>query len=270
MTGYIPKPPFPFLNRGYPLSNGLLGAWPMAEGSGDITSDLSGNGKTATLINSPVWGGSCVGSAIQFVSASTQSVYVGPMPELAGIAHLTVIATIKKDASNKTVSLGSNDSSARNGWFMLANTTGDFTCAVRVNSAPSVKITINDALCHRVALVFDGEQTGDLNRLKIFKDGIDGKASVVNSGVPATTSPVSNNTIFGRLGENTSNDSDGQIADVRIYNRTLSPAEISEDYRDAFRIYRLPSVSSWIGGAISAPVVTGPPLGSLNLLGVGR
>ena len=60
ISGISATPTCNLVNQGY-NSTGLVGYWPLTEGSGNYAYDLSGNGNVGTLVNSPAWlsGSSC-------------------------------------------------------------------------------------------------------------------------------------------------------------------------------------------------------------------
>jgi hypothetical protein len=78
-------------------------------------------------------------------------------------------------------------------------------------------------------MVFDGTQTGNSNRLKCYINGI--LLSVIYNGtIPATTSASNSVFLIGSYQGIGGNYSDGNIANVQIYNRPLSATEVAQNY----------------------------------------
>ena len=81
---------------------------------------------------------------------------------------------------------------------------------------------------YHVAAVFDGTQTGDANRLKLYIDGVQKTLSFGGGSIPASTSD-SNAASFVAGGEQVPNccDVNGTIDEVRVWNTALSAGTIS-------------------------------------------
>ncbi|MEX1112145.1 MAG: LamG domain-containing protein, partial [Candidatus Andersenbacteria bacterium] len=79
---------------------------------------------------------------------------------------------------------------------------------------------------HHYAVVYDGTQTGNENRLKVYKDGVQQTLDFEENTVPDRTPDLTDTSfeIGGSLGENYST---GFIDDVRIYSRALFSSEIA-------------------------------------------
>jgi hypothetical protein len=86
-------------------------------------------------------------------------------------------------------------------------------------------IMSNDALWHHFVMSFDGLQATNETRLRIYLDGIE-KAPGYNGTIPALTSTSNANLILGRQNYSAT-DGDGNLDDIRIYNRPLLPGEVS-------------------------------------------
>ena len=82
-----------------------------------------------------------------------------------------------------------------------------------------------------VCFVFDGSQTGNANRAKIYINGRESSLTFVGT-IPSTTGTNTGNLEFGRRGSELTY-SKGAIDDVRIYNRVLTAAEVQSIYRNS-------------------------------------
>jgi hypothetical protein len=79
-------------------------------------------------------------------------------------------------------------------------------------------------------MVFDGTQTGNSNRLKCYINGSLLGVSY-NGTIPSTTSNTDSIFAVGNTqGSGYNNPSDGNIAQVLIYNRALSDTEVLQNY----------------------------------------
>ena len=78
---------------GSALPPGLIAAYTFDEGTGTTTTDLSGNGKTGTLINGPVWSAGKYGNALSYNGVNS---YVS-LPNTLDIAAVpfTIAAWVK-------------------------------------------------------------------------------------------------------------------------------------------------------------------------------
>lgn len=80
------------------------------------------------------------------------------------------------------------------------------------------------------AMVFDGTQSGDENRLKFYFNGTP-QELVFNGTIPATLNSSDTAVVIGDRGSDAPQYSwNGSIDDVRIYNRALSASEILNLY----------------------------------------
>jgi hypothetical protein len=82
---------------------------------------------------------------------------------------------------------------------------------------------------HHYVAVFDGTKTGNAARLRIWVDGVEDISLDYGGTIPATTAVSANNVTFGN--DSGSTRLTGEIDDVRIYTRALSPNEITKLYK---------------------------------------
>ena len=76
------KPPFPQLQRGSRLANGLIGAWTVTDGSGTKIRNVAGSNYDAAISGSPVWTGGPIGGALQFASGTSDHAVASNFPAL--------------------------------------------------------------------------------------------------------------------------------------------------------------------------------------------
>ncbi|GIV98404.1 MAG: hypothetical protein KatS3mg057_3061 [Herpetosiphonaceae bacterium] len=205
------------------INNGLVGYWKLDEGAGSNTADSSGYGNTGTL-SSPSWT-TVVPPAVSYTNpaaldfdGSDDSVTIADESSFDLQGQITIAAWIKVDSFNKNwqAIITKGDSAWRLHRYNDRDTVAFGTSGLS-NTDLESSSSINDGQWHHIAAVYDG------SRKSIYIDGaLD--ASVAASGSIATNDwPV----LIGENAEMSGRHFDGQIDDVRIYNRALSEEEIA-------------------------------------------
>lgn len=75
------------------IRNGLVGWWPINEGSGTTLKDHSGNGNNASAFDSPAWGTMPDGSACIILNGTSQYLVVAAAPILQITSNFTWVLT---------------------------------------------------------------------------------------------------------------------------------------------------------------------------------
>jgi hypothetical protein len=196
-------------------------------GSGTSWNDLSGQGNSGTLINGPTFNSSNGGSLVfdgadDYVSVQKQTAFVN-------VSQFTLMAWMKRRIVGSKVVCHQgatlfvdvsmelwNDNKA---YFEVGNGSNQY--AFVSNTSTSWQY---------LAMAFDGGQEGNSNRLKCYINGTLLNVSY-NGVIPTTTGdPDTVFAIGNTQGAGTSNFSDGNIAQVSIYNRALSASEVLQNY----------------------------------------
>lgn len=206
---------------------GLVGYWPMSEGSGSSTIDASGNGNTGT------WNGSSINGS--HYTGGKVGTYAGTF-----------------DGSTNSVSLGSISGTNS---LMLAGSNFTITAWIDPPSIPLITARIIDKSTTGYAVNGYGVDLGmDLymngatfgfggspptgqwtfititffsaSSTSLYENGSLVKTDAVTSTIPSATANMS----IGAWNTDNARDFLGSIDDVRIYNRALSPAEIMALY----------------------------------------
>jgi len=223
-----------YLRTNSSSESGLVGWWKLDEPSGLTAADSSNNGNTGTLRNmsGDEWIGGAVGGALNFDGNNDYVAIQNLYYDSSGYEEITVTAWIRTSNSGNQVIAsydrneywrleinGSGAGSGQVGWDVRTSTGQvDYGSATRVDNGA----------WHHVAGVFDN------GTLTIY---IDGNPETPTSG--GSTFGRGVRTRYGFIGvgsEATSFDGskgptsyfDGNMDDVRIYNRALSAAEISQ------------------------------------------
>ena len=203
------------------LDRGLVGCWTF---DGDYTKapDCSGNNNTGTLINGPTRVQGKIGQGLSFDG-------VNDCVSIADSNSLNVTGSITTSA---WIKVASNDSGFHEivrkenatPWFLLLNSGNKI--ALSTTGAP---IEYNDGFSytadnqwHQVTGTFDG------TTIRMYKDGVF-QTSYAGGALQSGTDVAG---IGGLPSVGCTNGQffNGSIDDVRIYNRTLSPAEVKRMY----------------------------------------
>jgi prepilin-type N-terminal cleavage/methylation domain-containing protein len=220
--------------------NGLAGYWPMDEGSGNVTADLSGNGNGGSLCTSP---GSCPGasppmwtsgkagpSALSFNGASDEiTTGVNGLP--TGQSPVSVFAWIYPTTLNSngvsTIYIQGSDATFSGAFefqlFGPANGTAYSTVRFFVNNASAVTqvLTIPINQWAFVGYVYSG---GTSVPITFYYNATKYSFGSVTANTTSTGSEI------GSAPSRITQSFPGVIDDVRIYNRALSAAEVQAIY----------------------------------------
>ena len=227
------------------LANGLVGYWTFdgrdtkwSDSTTEIK-DISGNGNHGNALGSLATTSVVPGKLGQGLSFNGTGDYVnidGILGYTDGIPKMSVSVWIFQSA----LAGGDFISIARDitpFWSFSTNATwgGTDDVVIGLSDSDSQNESYTTENLHATnvwehwVFVFDGTLTGNLNRLKVYKDGIQRTLTFFDT-IPTTTlgysgSPVAN--IGGYL-DNAS--FSGKIDDVRVYNRALTATEVINLY----------------------------------------
>jgi hypothetical protein len=245
----------PGINHQDPLAQGLVGAWPFWEGSGDKVFDYSGSGNTGTLTNGPTWTTSEFGKCLYFDGAAEREIIVGQSPELVGMPQLSLSAWVKYTGDPDTAieknvfdcwQSGDNNfllrwSPANNRWEFYIDTSAG-TASVAANDLPNVE----DAECFLVAS-YDGTV------MRISQDGQYSANTTAHSGdIDAGTEDLS----IGGQRAGAADFWTGYLANIMLLRRAATLGEIKSLYSDPWRLYRRPTLIPVLAGA-GVEIITG-------------
>lgn len=212
-------------------TNGLVGYWPLNEGSGNTAYDQSGNGNNAT--GAIVWSmsGCKTGSTCLLFSSSPSYATIPFAPVQALTKNFTIANWVKPNTAtfySWPNSFGDNShmgyawraSSGTAAWY-LEYATDYPTCSGSSYAGIGYSNNLTLGVWHYLVATYDG------TTINIYEDGV-----LVSTGAgPANgnmCAPSVSNPLI--LGTNNSYPDTFSVNDVRFYNRVLSPAEIQEIY----------------------------------------
>jgi hypothetical protein len=235
------------------LPTGLVAAYAFDEGSGTTVSDASGHGLTGTIVGAATWTTSAkYGKALSF-NGTTSYVDLGNPTALRLTGSMTLSAWVNaaaNPADDGQIIAKSNDNS---GWQLKTSPdTGPHTFGVGVSPSSSsltqrYSTTVRSLnTWYHVAGVYNATA----KTLDIYVNG------VLNDGTLRGTVPASqvNSSLNVNIGRRTGGYYfNGIIDEVRVYNRTLTQAEIQTDMNTPL------STLLAAAAAASAQVVTQDP-----------
>jgi hypothetical protein len=224
------------------ISDGLVGYWPLDEGAGTTTEDLSGNENHGTFLDSPTWVSGKFGGALDFDGTDDVVDCGNPTVLDFGTGDWTVSAWIK-------VSVNPGDDRAIFSKGMETSPNTDYQMRLRDEDGGDVMIRIdNDGTrynpvtgdAHAENLI-DGQwhhivgMRRDLTKLRVYVDGVEdmgvtnhGESTIPDSFDLSGTSQ--HNAYIGAVAGGAGNPRRffvGLIDDVAVWNRALTAEEVT-------------------------------------------
>ena len=205
-------------------SAGLVAAYSFDEGAGTTATDNSGTGNNGTLINGATWSTTAKFGAAASFDGTNDRIDVADSNSLDLTSGMTLEAWVRPTANSsyRTVLLkevtgelayalyaaDSDHGGRSSGWNRIGNVSrfADGTSALPLNAYSHVAVTYNGS-----SLVF-------------YVNGVATRSTAVTGNIQTSTMPlrIGGNTIWGEYFQ-------GQIDEVRVYNRALSQNEIQTD-----------------------------------------
>lgn len=222
-------------------NNGLVGYWSFDEGTSTAATDFSGRGNHGTLTNMSLpptstsgWSRGKLGGGLNFDGVNDY-VNAGNVTHIDGSSGVTYSAWVYRTGGSRYDGIISKFDGFNSIDMLLAGEiAGMDDIFLRVSNSPSsgYAYTTNNILTpnvwNHVVMVFDGSQTGNSNRLKLYVNNVQQSLTFIGSvGTNAPT--VSSNVNIGFY-NSTANYFVGKIDEPRIYNRALSASEVSSLY----------------------------------------
>lgn len=211
------------------VSDGLVGWWKLDEGSGTSAYDSSGQGTTASFVNTPTWiSGKKYGALTFNGSDNYLDVGTGTIGITAGSTGLTLAAFVNVTTfQSYTVMIGKSEAGNPYGGWQIntnADTGNRFGGGINVSSTWTGITSVNTYTTGRwyhVAMTYDG------TTLRLYVDGVQDTTETA-----AGTIQYSNAGSQVNIGRNPAADAPlryltGSVDDVRVYNRALSQTEIN-------------------------------------------
>lgn len=201
-------------------------------GVGTTWNDISGNRNNGTLINGPTFNSSNGGSTVfdgtnDYVKGNSIFSVLNGTNKLS----LSMWANVTDLLSNRILFHIPRDLTAANSQVLIfLRTTGVLDISVNSTSTfcRSISGSVTSNIWTNININFDLSQTLTQNRIRPYVNGVD-VFSVVNN--PPTSFPVSTGEYW--LGEESNgylSPFKGNISNLILYNRVLTPTEILQNY----------------------------------------
>jgi len=206
------------------LDSGLAGYWKLDENTGTSASDASTNGNTGTLTNGPTWTTGQIGSAVDFDGVDDYVTAAGSTSSANITGPLTVSAWIKPGTnSGNQYIVGKWNGATLLNYLLRVNTSGTtvtfFVGDGNVDNGASGTVSVG-AWSHVVGL-WDGVDT------KIYINGV----FVAKAATPLPPDASGTSLFFGQGSGSGGGPYNGDLDEVRVYNRALSADEVGQLYR---------------------------------------
>lgn len=160
------------------------------------------------------------------IGGGSNRLQFGDVTEMDAVTGFTFTFLANRGAANGVISLGKQYSTNDYDWIgVTIYSDGNIYC----DCAPDISTTTyasasdpnNDGRWHHYAYAYDGNQAQATNRVRLYVDGTLRLFGSFVGTFPATSGDTTNLTTL-----NAGNTSTGQIADIRLFNRTLTANEV--------------------------------------------
>src|SRR3989344_4713696 len=206
------------------LNAGLVGCWSF-DGSYTNAPDCSWNNNVGTLTGGPTKTVGKVGQDLSFDGVDDW-VNMGSFVPVSGGNPRTVSVWVKvtSSATNRTITSWGSDSVAGQRFTFSINTSNTLSIGIE-GSAESAVTAVGDNIWHHVAITCSGN---NLNTCKIWVDGRLDKTLTTSATINTSSSDRGLSIGIWPLPFGPFN---GQIDEVRIYNRALTSSEVERLYK---------------------------------------
>ena len=225
---------WPGIRRGHPLARDLVGCWPLWEGSGGHTVDLSDRANHGTLTNGPLWAGSGMGTCLDF--GGTNEYVVMPHDAKFNFAGSpwSMIIWIRPhfdlndtSGTDKVMAAKTRVAAQKLAWFWKLDEATDKQQFAGLNIGAGITFNV-----FGTATDWDANVWYQLGIVVDAAGGIEFFRNGVSDGTDTGVVPLTSDSNFG-LGYNFADGNqpfDGDIAMFMCWTRALVASEIAELY----------------------------------------
>ena len=206
-----------------------IGHWKLDEKGDSDADDVSGNGNTLTLINTPSWVSGKFGSGVKFSGSNQHLIRADDADfDFADDANMTLEVWFKHDVASAQEVVLSKYSEA--GYKIIMESDGDITCAMDYDSTwtptdsiSSTAATYDDGNWHHVACVKSAATS-----LSLYIDGV---LIGADSALTATNTLTNSDPLyFGIDADGVTNDFTGALDNIMLYTVARTQPQVSWDY----------------------------------------
>ena len=201
-------------------------------GTGTTWTDISGNGNNGTLTNGPVFG-TASGGVITFDGVNDYVSIAGLANYLNNKNKFSYETWFKVNSTTSfgtLFSFGNNDNYSNDIiFFVLGN---QINAQINNGADGGAVAGFTSTGWNNMCVIYDGTQTGNTNRLKLYLNGVQQTLSFGSYNVPTSTSNTSMvNTGLGAYSTGGWNNFiSGSIATSRLYTVSLTDSEVLQNY----------------------------------------
>ncbi len=207
------------------------------EAGGNVANDSSEHNHDGTLFNmdNSDWVPGKIGNALDFDGVDDRLAIQG-YQGVSGSASRTCMAWVNTTAGqeNQIISWGAPADGQK--WMFRVESDGSLGVGVWAGYIHTTSQLINDGTWHHVAAVLADDGNPSVDEIQLFIDGVRITEVSANNNQPVLTSDAETVIIGARLdtdGVTYVSHYDGQIDDVRIYDKALSQDRIVDVYNEA-------------------------------------
>lgn len=226
-----PAPPTLALKSGESINTGLVGWWPLTEGSGTSATDISGNSYTGTARSSQGWAVTSKGTAADNTSLTNGGFTYGDQADLDMFGDKSFSMWVNPNGGSATQVLFEKRASSGGlvGYtcyvrYATDSTIGFLADSGATTSTASSAAALPSSTWSHVCVVVSG------NDATIYVDGSPG-TTVTNANFAADLSNAVNFvTGYAQRDPGSQDDFDGSMQNVRVWDTALTAQQVSDIY----------------------------------------
>jgi len=207
------------------INSGLVGFWPLTDGTGTTATDLSTGGNDGTQSGGVTWASTAIGTAASFdgvddeFTISHSSDYNAATTGALSISAWVLIDT----ATDYRVIVGKDRGGSGREWLVYYNYL-ESKFSFSIWSSGGTQFLVSSSSTYPLSTWFHVVQVWDGSTLRGYVDGVE------VASLSAAITPKTDATADVKIGDNVDNQMDGNIQNVRIYNRAITATEVAELY----------------------------------------
>lgn len=213
------------------VPSGLIGYWSFNGGTTTTMYDYSGNNNHGTVVGSPTKVSGILGTALSFNGTDT---YVNLGNFLSGVTQFTFVTWVKPTILGDWKGIIAKYIDDNHCVALQTNANGNISLDVDNTVAGSnygrtSTVNLTTGSWYHIAMVYNGEGATNDDRVKLYVNSITSSITFIGN-ITSSTFTSTASVVVGTLNTSNLQTLNGAVDEVRIYNRTLSPSEITTLY----------------------------------------